>query len=156
MSDLFELELDRMCSSDISSVMLIEWASFSSPWSKGDFEVGLTDENIHYFVLRHNNRVVAYVVFTLMFNKAHILNFAVHPDYRRKGIGSELLRRTLSYIQSRGGVKVTLEVRVGNIAAQNLYRKFGFKIVGFRKNYYLDNNESALVMAINNLRIYPR
>jgi len=153
MLNLSELKFDRMRSADITSVMLIEQDSFAFPWHREDFEIGLNDENIHYFVLRHNNKIVAYVVFTITFNKAHIANVAVHTDYRRKGIGSELLRRTLNYIQSQGVREVTLEVRVGNIAAQNLYSKFGFKVVGFRKNYYIDNNESALVMAINNLSL---
>lgn len=146
-SDHFGLEFDRMHSSDIDSVMWIERASFSSPWSKDSFQECLTHENMHCLVLRHREKVVAYVVFTIKSDKSHIGNFAVHPDYRNKGIGTELLGRTLSYIRSHVK-KVTLEVRVGNIAARNLYRKFGFKVVGFRKNYYSDNNEAALVMAI--------
>lgn len=151
MPNLIELEFDKMRSSDIKSVVWIERASFSTPWSKDDFQASLINRNINYFVLRHKGKVVAYVVFTIKSSKSHIANFAVHPDYRNKGIGSELLRKTLLYIQSKGIQEVTLEVRVGNIAAQNLYSKFGFKVVGFRKNYYTDNNESALVMAIDSL-----
>jgi len=149
-----ELKLEQMSNSDLASVIWIEKASFSSPWSREDFENELYNENVHFLVLKDDNKVIAYVVFTQISNRAHIANLAVHPYYRRKGVGYQLLSKTLNFIKSQGVQKVTLEVRIGNIAAQNLYSKLGFKVVGFRKNYYIDNNESALVMRIDNLEDY--
>lgn len=148
MSDLSdEIEFDRMRSSDIDSVMSIEEKSFSSPWSREDFESSLDDGYIHHFVFRHKDELLAYIIFAIVHKSSHILNLAVHPDYRNKGIGTELLKKTLDYIRNRGVKKVVLEVREGNVAAQNLYSKLGFKVVGFRKGYYSDN-ENALVMSI--------
>jgi ribosomal-protein-alanine N-acetyltransferase len=75
----------------------------------------------------------------------------VHPEYRRRGIARRLLAETLIAMSEKGARSATLEVRRSNLAAQDLYRKFGFKVVGLRPRYYRDNNEDALLMTLENI-----
>jgi ribosomal-protein-alanine N-acetyltransferase len=79
-------------------------------------------------------------------DEAHIGSLAVHPDYRRLGIARALLVRSLAAAAGRGATQATLEVRRSNLAAQALYRRFGFEVVGMRPRYYRDNQEDALLM----------
>jgi ribosomal-protein-alanine N-acetyltransferase len=79
-------------------------------------------------------------------DEGHILNIAIHPEYRNKGFGSLLIKFSLDYLLKNSGRIMTLEVRKSNIQAIALYRKFGFRVVGIRKNYYISDREDALVM----------
>ncbi len=90
--------------------------------------------------------VVGYAGAWLMVDEAHITTIAVHPDYRGKGVGEMLLVSLIERAIKAGAKWVTLEVRVSNHVAQNLYRKYTFKEAGVRRRYYSDNNEDALVM----------
>ena len=84
-------------------------------------------------------------------DEAHITNLAVHPEYRKKKIGERLIRFLLKLAVSRGIKRATLEVRPSNLAAQNLYKKFGFEVGGIKKGYYSDTGEDALIMWNKNL-----
>ncbi|MFP3471371.1 ribosomal protein S18-alanine N-acetyltransferase, partial [Micrococcus sp. SIMBA_144] len=90
--------------------------------------------------------VAGYCGVWVIIDEAHITNIALHPEYRGLKLGEALLNKAIHFAKSRGALKITLEVRVSNIVAQNLYRKFGFEEGGIRKNYYTDNQEDALVM----------
>jgi ribosomal-protein-alanine N-acetyltransferase len=83
-------------------------------------------------------------------DECHITNIAVCPEYREQGLGSRLLHRFLSIARERGMRRATLEVRIGNAPAQNLYKKFGFRPMGVRKRYY-DDGEDALIMWLDDL-----
>ena len=82
----------------------------------------------------------------LMVDEAHITTIAMHPDHRRLGLGEFMLASLIDIAYSIGAKWVTLEVRVSNYAAQNLYRKYGFRETGLRHHYYSDNQEDALIM----------
>ena len=81
-----------------------------------------------------------------VFDEAHITNIAVHPDFRRQGIGEQMMRFAFKKARELGATKMTLEVRLSNHGAQALYRKLGFQDRGIRKGYYSDTNEDAIIM----------
>jgi [ribosomal protein S18]-alanine N-acetyltransferase len=91
----------------------------------------------------------------LMVDEAHIINIAVREAYRGKGIGELLLISGIDMATNLKASMVTLEVRVSNTIAQNLYAKYGFNNVGVRKKYYTDNNEDALIMTTDNISFTP-
>jgi ribosomal-protein-alanine N-acetyltransferase len=90
--------------------------------------------------------VVGYAGFWFIVDEAHISTIAVHPDWRGQGAGEQLLAAALERALDLNAIKATLEVRVSNTRAQNLYRKYGFEEVGRRRHYYRDNGEDALLM----------
>ena len=90
--------------------------------------------------------IVGFAGLWLMVDEAHITTIAMHPDYRRHGLGELMLASLIDISYDIGAKWVTLEVRVSNYAAQNLYRKYGFREAGLRHRYYSDNQEDALIM----------
>lgn len=81
-----------------------------------------------------------------MIDEAHITNIAVHPSYRKMGVGHSILKTMFYEALRNGAEKMTLEVRASNRNALNLYSRVGFRAEGVRKRYYSDNNEDALIM----------
>ena len=81
-------------------------------------------------------------------DEAHIATIATHPGFRRVGVGSQLLENALQSAIAEGARKVFLEVRAGNLAAQEMYKKFGFAEDGRRLRYYKDNHEDAVLMSL--------
>lgn len=132
---------------DIKEVSKIEKLSFPSPWTKQMFEQELKKNLSYFYIVRHGGKVIAYAGFWLLFDEAHIVNFCVHPSYRRKQIGSNLLRHILCEAKSRGARIATLEVRTSNKGAQAFYEKMGFLKVGKRAFYYSDTGEDAILMS---------
>jgi len=98
-----------------------------------------------------DKQIVGMVVSWVILDELHIATLAVHPDYRRQGIGRLILTEALQDGYRAGTRYALLEVRAGNEAAQNLYRKFGFKTVGLRPKYYKDNGEDAALMNLDDL-----
>ncbi|MFN8388826.1 MAG: ribosomal protein S18-alanine N-acetyltransferase [Bdellovibrionota bacterium] len=92
--------------------------------------------------------VVAYAFNYIVADELHVLNLAVHPDYRARGFGKYLLSEIIRFGEHRGARYATLEVRQSNSIAKSLYSSLGFEIVGIRKNYYRDNYENALVLEL--------
>lgn len=136
-----------MSEEDIDEILIIEKTSFSYPWTKSLFINELKNPYSHAYLLRtHENRVIGYIIFWLIMDEGHILNVAIHPEYRNKGFGSLLIKFSLDYLVKNSGKVMTLEVRKSNIHAIALYRKFGFRVVNIRKNYYISNREDAFVM----------
>ncbi len=170
-SDL-PIRIEPMHVDDIGAVLEIERQSFSAPWSARAYEYELRYNDLaHYFVarlqqvqpVRHNprswlesllhptppvedSRIVGYVGFWLMAGEAHISTIAVAPKYRGHSIGELILVAALQRAMELNAHEATLEVRVTNLNAQELYLKYGFAKVGMRKGYYTDNNEDALIM----------
>jgi len=132
---------------DIPAVHEIERLSFRTPWPAYAFEQELRGNRLaRYLVARAGDRVVAFAGLWLMVDEAHITTFSVHPDWRRQGVGRQLLLNLLELGQALGAARMTLEVRLGNTAAQALYRSLGFIEAGQRPRYYSDDGEDALVM----------
>lgn len=137
-----------MCVEDLAGVLEIENASFSTPWSRDSFlHELLENERAVYLVAKDaQGQVAGYVGMWVIFDEGHITNVAVHPRFRKRGIGSLLLTRLVEICRERDVKFLTLEVRRSNVAAQKLYQKQGFVHMGVRRRYYLDNNEDALIM----------
>jgi ribosomal-protein-alanine N-acetyltransferase len=141
------LVVEPMRLADVASVLEIERMSFSSPWPAYAFEQELTANRLaRYVVARSEDLVIGFAGVWLMVDEAHITTFGVHPDHRRRGVGRRLLLRLAELAIELGALRLTLEVRVSNSAAQALYRSFGFAVTGRRVAYYSDDSEDALVM----------
>jgi [ribosomal protein S18]-alanine N-acetyltransferase len=142
-----KIEIREMTLADLERVMEIETASFQSPWSLYAFEYDIMhNEHANYFVLVLNDVIIGYVGLWAFETVGHIVNMAIDSNHRRKGYARQLLDYVLLYGREIGVERFTLEVRVGNEAAINLYRSKGFVDVGVRPRYYQDNREDALIM----------
>ncbi|HKT37328.1 MAG TPA: ribosomal protein S18-alanine N-acetyltransferase [Ktedonobacterales bacterium] len=95
--------------------------------------------------------IVGFAGLWLMIDEAHVTTIAVHPDYRGRGLGELMLCSLVGISYEIGARHVTLEVRVSNAIAQNLYRKYGFSIAGSRRRYYSDNHEDAYIMTTHDI-----
>jgi [ribosomal protein S18]-alanine N-acetyltransferase len=152
------LEIAAMTSADIRAVLRIEALSFSSAWPPSAFHSELNDNKLaHYFVGRlpqadGSGEVVAYGGIWVILDDAHITTIAVHPDWRGRRYGEQLVVHLLHESIQRGASWITLEARESNEIAQTLYRKYGFTTVATRRAYYSDNGENAVVMWAGNLR----
>ena len=140
------LIIDLMKEEDIDDILDISSLSFSISWSRNSYIQELTNPIARYLVAKIDNRVVGFIGTWIVLDEAHITNIAMHPNYRKQGIASKLLKEFLDYCKNQGCVAFTLEVRSGNKAAQALYEKYNFKEDGIRKGYYEDNKEDAIIM----------
>jgi [ribosomal protein S18]-alanine N-acetyltransferase len=142
---------------DLELIQEIDRLSFSTPWPSTSyrFEIRENPSSILWVAettrLPGQKEVVGMIVVWMILDEAHIATIAVHPDYRGRGIGRELLAAALKEAIGRGAVESTLEVRANNRAAQSLYQDFGFKVTGRRPRYYQDNQEDAVLMSVYNL-----
>lgn len=140
------LVFDFMKEEDIDGILDISSLSFAISWSKDSYIQELTNPIARYLVVKINNKIVGFIGTWIILDEAHITNIAIHPNYRKQGIASELLTKFLNYCEDQGCKAYTLEVRSGNKAAQALYKKHNFKEAGIRKGYYEDNKEDAIIM----------
>jgi len=138
----------KMNVDDIDGVLKIEEEAFSLPWTKEAFTEEMTT-NLHaYYVVAENGvgQIVGFCGMWLVMDESHITNVAVTELAKGQGIGEGLMREAIRVAKEHEVVLMTLEVRVSNSIAQNLYRKLDFQNGGIRKGYYSDNQEDALVM----------
>jgi ribosomal-protein-alanine N-acetyltransferase len=137
----------RMTLEDVPAVHEIDTLSFSLPWPERSFRFELTENPVSRgWVAEVDRRIAAMLVLWFIIDEAHVATIAVHPDFRRQGIGEQILLFALRSAQAEGARRAFLEVRAGNVAAQAMYKKYGFEIAGVRRGYYRDNNEDALLM----------
>ncbi|MFC4409664.1 ribosomal protein S18-alanine N-acetyltransferase [Chungangia koreensis] len=141
----------KMTSDDVEAVHAIEVESFTLPWTKESFAYEMAEnQNALYVIAEHDEKgIVGYCGMWVIIDECHITNVAVTNRMRGFGIGEGLMREAIRLSKEIGVVHMTLEVRVSNTIAQNLYRKLGFAEGGIRKSYYTDNFEDALVMWVN-------
>jgi ribosomal-protein-alanine N-acetyltransferase len=150
-------KLRRMRSTDIDQVHALEERIFPTPWTRKsyEFEVERNPASEQWVIetwAEHDEWiVVAYTVCWKLGDELHIANLAVSPKFRRRGLGRRLLQHVLVRAAQHNMKSATLEVRFGNLAAQNLYVSFGFEEVGRRKRYYSNNREDALLMQLTHL-----
>jgi [ribosomal protein S18]-alanine N-acetyltransferase len=135
---------------DLDAVMEIERLSFKAPWSRQVFLEELTREWAHVDVVRDagSGETVAFANYWLVADELHLLNIATHPQHRRGGHATRLLAHMVDTARARSCRCVTLEVRRSNAVAQRLYRRFAFRAVGVRPNYYAEDQEDAIVMLL--------
>jgi [ribosomal protein S18]-alanine N-acetyltransferase len=131
----------------LRGVLSIEQRTNHRPWSLGLFlgELRMPTSR-SYVVALDAHRVVGFSGLMITDDGGHLTNIAVHPDRRREGIADRLMLVTMHEAARRGLEAVTLEVRMSNDAAQELYRRFGFAPGGIRRNYYADVGEDGLIM----------
>ena len=135
---------------DLDEAMAIERESFRSPDSAKVFLEEMQRDWAHVDVVRDPERhVVAFSNYWVVADEVHLLNLATHPGERRSGHASRLLAHIIDVGRSRACRFVTLEVRRSNAAALRLYRRFGFRAVGVRPNYYAEDQEDAIVMLLD-------
>jgi len=132
---------------DIPMIVAIEEVSFPSPWTAQSFSSELKDNYLaRYFCLELDGKVIGYMGLWIVMGEAHVTNIAIWPGCRGQGWGEYLMRSVMLKMVNSGVFRMTLEVRVSNTPAQNLYSKLGFKSAGLRKKYYSDNQEDAIIM----------
>ncbi len=134
---------------DLDEVMEIERASFAYPWSSRFFLQEFQVECARSILVEINGKIIGYVLFWLLPEGVDIHNLAVRSEYRRRGIGRILLEQVILEALRRSSLRVTLEVRKSNLAAQKLYESAGFVATGIRRAYYSDDGEDALTMALD-------
>ena len=138
-----------MSREDLDIVMVIEQASFSTPWSRGSFRNLLSRKDADLWVAVAEDEVIAYAVIWYAATECELGNLAVAPARRGEGIGRWLLDWALRRAFDRGAERVFLEVRMSNQAAQDLYESRGFVQVGLRRRYYRSPTEDARVMCLD-------
>lgn len=147
-----EVIIRRMRKEDLDAVTAIEEATFAIPWSRESFRQEL-ERNVaaRYLVAEVEGKVIGYAGAWIILDESHITNIAVEEEYRGQGIGRQLTEALIQYLSNLGACYATLEVRVSNIRAQNLYKSLGFVSVGKRKRYYEDNQEDAFLMVCEHM-----
>jgi len=142
-----ELIFRKMTLDDIPCILQIELDAFETPWTEEAFRNELTNNLFaQYMVMQYKDEIIGYAGMWIIIDEAHITNIAILTPYRGIGLGKKLIYEIQRTAQFLGAQKMTLEVRVSNMRAQSLYRKFGFEDAGIRPRYYSDNNEDALIM----------
>jgi [ribosomal protein S18]-alanine N-acetyltransferase len=151
--DRGQVAFEQMRRRHLPAVMRIERRAHPKPWSLGVFTSELAQGDArHYVVVKVEGKVAGYGGLMFAADEAHVTNIAVAPSVRRQGLGAHLLAELAHESTRRQCEAVTLEVRTGNVAAQNLYRKFGFVVAGVRRNYYPETGEDAYIMWLHELR----
>lgn len=140
------LVIEEMKSDDIDGVFEVEKNCFEDYWSKDSFKKELTNNLAKYLVAKVDKKVVGYVGVWFVVDEGHITNVAVHEDYRGQKVGDKLIKELVKVCKDSKIISMTLEVRASNIVAQSLYKKYGFKMAGIRKEYYSNNKEDAIIM----------
>ena len=158
---------------DISAVMVIEKTAFPIPWPEQAYRHEILDNPNGYFIVARlrsagaprnlfqrlagravsapaPRAIIGFAGLWMFVDEGHVSTIASHTEWRGQGVGELLLVTLLREAQRRKAIFATLEVRVNNAVAQNLYRKYGFTEVGRRKRYYQDNGEDALIMTVEN------
>jgi ribosomal-protein-alanine N-acetyltransferase len=159
--------VEPMTMGDVDQVIAIEQIAFSAPWSARAFRFEISQNrqstmlvirpapphegwlatSLRRFALTRPREVLGYAGLWLLVDDIHVSTLAVHPDWQGRGLGELLLLALLDRGAELEACRATLEVRVSNLSAQQLYRKYGFEVVSRRRRYYSDNNEDAYIMA---------
>jgi ribosomal-protein-alanine N-acetyltransferase len=146
--ELNGLVVDAMTVADLPGILAIETASFKTPWTETLFFNEIFKTISVARVAKIGGKVVGYLCTNVILDEGHILNLAVHPEYRGLGIASLMIQEVLEIMKSDNCRSVFLEVRISNEEARKMYEKFGFELLGTRKNYYISPVEDAVIMVL--------
>jgi [ribosomal protein S18]-alanine N-acetyltransferase len=144
--ELLRVHIRWMIRRDMPEVLLTEQESFDYSWTEEDFLRCLRQRNCIGMVAEHNEKVVGFMIYELHKTKLHILNFAVHPRFRRFGIGRQMISKLIGKLSSHRRTKVTLAVRETNLTAQLFFRAQTFRAMKVLRSYYEDSGEDAFLM----------
>ena len=150
---LGEITIRRMRLEDVPVVHEIDTLSFRLPWPESSFRFEVSENAVSRgwvaeAEVNGGTRIIAMLILWLVVDEAHIATVAVHPDFRRSGIGSRIIVEALEAARAEGARRAFLEVRERNLTAQEMYRKFGFELTGRRPHYYRDTGEDAILMTL--------
>lgn len=141
-----DLRLIPLALDHLDQVLELEQLCFAAPWSRDAYAAEFDENSLaHYCGVCQGPRLLAFAGFWQIVDEGHIVNVAVHPDFRGQGLAKLLLTRMITVCRALGGHAMTLEVRESNAAARRLYEKMGFASAGLRPRYY-DNGENAVIM----------
>ena len=136
----------RMNESHVKAVAELEILCFSEPWSEKSVASELNNKLALWLVAEEEGCVAGYIGSQTCGEESDVMNVAVHPDFRRRGIAEALINDLVAQLNAIGSHSLTLEVRASNVPAISLYEKLGFNEVGRRKNYYRNPKEDALIL----------
>ena len=140
------IELVRMSEEHVPQVAELEKICFSDPWSEKSVAYELTNPLSCWLVAVEDGRVAGYIGSQTVMGESDMMNVAVHPDYRRRGIAERLVNDLVEALKAFESHCLTLEVRESNDSARDLYAKLGFFQAGLRKSYYRNPKEDALIL----------
>ena len=140
------LEIRALEAADLAAVEEIEQRAYPTPWSRSMFASELAKPTSICLGAFEGEELVGYVINSRYVDAWHVMNVAVDPDHQRRGVASRLLERLFELTRDDERRGYTLEVRVSNEAAIELYERLGFEPRGIRRGYYTDNREDALIM----------
>ena len=155
-----ETTIEPATAQDLDRILLIAGESFATPWTRKMFEAELTGNPFAHLVaayarrqgqgdeVRQGTDLVGYLCFWLVFEELRLMDLAVDPAARRRGLARTLVSYALRFAQARGAVRAVLEVRASNQPAQSLYEQFGFRKLALRENYYSHPAEDAVLMEL--------
>jgi ribosomal-protein-alanine N-acetyltransferase len=143
-----DIIIEDSAADDLAAVIEIEKMSFSTPWSGTSFFNEMKKPKSFLKVAKKGGKVVGYICGGWIIDEGHILDVAVHPEYRRLSIASMLVSLGIERLREEGCRFVFLEVRSANEPAARMYSKFGFEIIGTRKDYYTSPVEDAVIMML--------
>lgn len=142
-----EVTFRMMRYEDIPEICAIEAEAFATPWSEQAFINELTQNQFaQYIVMEYEGSIIGYGGMWIIIDEAHVTNIAVLNEFRGRKLGQRLMAELADRADRLGAVRMTLEVRPSNVAAQRMYAKFGFEEAGLRPGYYTDNGEDAIIM----------
>ena len=144
--DRVRVHIRWMIRRDMPEVLRSEQSSFDYSWTEDDFLRCLRQRNCIGMVAEHDDRVVGFMIYELHKTKLHVLNFAVAPEWRRIGIGTQMVMKLVGKLSSHRRTKITLAVRESNLAAQLFFRTQAFKASRVLRSYYEDSGEDAYLM----------
>ena len=140
------LHFERIAIKHLPELMEIEVEAYLEPWTLNMFRQEVFNGSSHFHVALLDETVVGYVGFWLVLDEAHITSVTIRDTMRGRGYGRQLMEFIMEAAKEVGATRASLEVRISNDRAQNLYRSMGFRDVYIRKGYYAKNKEDALVM----------
>ena len=138
--------LEKMNPAHVVQIAELETICFSDPWSEKSIASELDNKLAFWLVATEGDRVAGYIGSQTVMDETDMMNVAVHPDFRRKGIAEALVNGLVEHLKTMGSHCLTLEVRASNVPAISLYEKLGFSEIGRRKNYYRNPREDALIL----------
>lgn len=140
------MTIEKMNAGQVAQIADLEKICFSDPWSENSIASELENKLAHWLVAQEREMVAGYIGSQTVMGETDMMNVAVHPDFRRRGIAEALVKRLVEDLQAMESHCLTLEVRASNAPAIALYEKLGFSQIGRRKNYYRNPREDALIL----------
>ena len=140
------ITIKKMTALNIDGLVKIENECFSKPWTYSGFENELKNDSSHFYVALCGGSEIGYMGFYTILDEGYVANIAVLPEYRRQGIAGSLIKNAINHCRENKLAFLSLEVRKSNENAVRLYKRFGFEVVGERKNFYSSPVENAFIM----------